>query len=422
MGTVYNGFDYFPPIFNNDGMAEFRSFLRELRSAKGLSIGQLSVYSGISKATLSRWEAGINSPRIPELFRVLEALEASSAMVSEALGLLEQPRAIQAAKTTPDSAGYLSVGDLLLALRSREGLSQEEVARRCGIYRTQYRKWENDDSRPSTHQLQAAAFVMGASPEEIHAISTMSLSSMPLEKDRESLFAVFYSFFSWEIGFTRAMRQLQLLTLYAGMLQLYKAGKASTGDLALLICEFGTVVNIWSGSIAKRDAYFVRAKKLAERSHEPLNLHVVPALQEKSPEDLLAWSPAFATAEGKAYLMSHVARRMAKESPDRAIQMGTHYCQLVEHIPWEYPCRLHDFGNLLIDCGKYTEAVDFFTGLEVRDSSRRMMQFLDLARAYIKLGSQNEARICLDSALQITSSSGYGFVNRAIASIQSQLS
>lgn len=403
-------------------MAEFCSFIKTLRSARGYSIGQLAAYSGISKATLSRWEAGIHSPRIPELFQVLNVLEASSAIISEALGLLEQPRAIQAAKIAPNSDSFLSVGDLLLALRSRAGLSQQEVARGCGVHRTQYRNWENDNSRPSGDQLQTAAFVMGASPDEVQAVSTISLCDAPIGKDREALLVAFHSFFNWEANCTRAMRELQLLTIYAGMLRLNRVGKASTGDLALLLCEFGSVENIWVGSLTRREAYFARARKLAQQSHEPLNLHVVPALTGQSPDDLLAWSPAFATVEGQAYLMSHAARKLAKTAPDRALQLGERYRHMVANHPWEYPCRQRDFGNLLVDCGMADRAVEFITNLEVPDLSRKFMQYLDLAQAYLAAGSRQEARVCLDSALGIYPTNSYGFVNRAITSIQARLS
>ncbi|MGC4045777.1 MAG: helix-turn-helix domain-containing protein [Armatimonas sp.] len=403
-------------------MAEFHSFLKSLRCKKGLSLGQLAAYSGVSKATLSRWESGVHLPRIPELFRVLEALEASAAQISEALLLINQPRAIHITKAATDRPGTISLGDLLFALRNRAGLSQEEVARRCGIYRTQYRQWENDDCRPHTDQLHTLAFMMGASKNEIQAVCSMNFGSAPMQKERDTLLAVLHSVYTWDIHMTRATRELQLLAVYAGMLQLYRNERASSGDLALLFCEFGTVESIWpEGGELRKEQYFARASKLAEQSLEPLSLHVIPALSEENSEDLLAWSPAFATVEGKAYLLSCAASQMARVSPDRAVQLGERSCQLVENNPDESPCRRRDYGNLLVRCGRVAQAVRFIANLETPDIQRETMRYIDLAEAYLALGSQKEARACVEKTLALFPTTSYGFFNRARASVVARL-
>ena len=43
------------------------TFLWELRTASGWTLGRLAQQAGISKAALSRWEAGARQPRVAEL-------------------------------------------------------------------------------------------------------------------------------------------------------------------------------------------------------------------------------------------------------------------------------------------------------------------------------------------------------------------
>lgn len=56
---------------------ELGGLLRALRTARQMSLGQTAQRAGLSKGTLSNWEAGRFQPRLPELSAVLAALEAS---------------------------------------------------------------------------------------------------------------------------------------------------------------------------------------------------------------------------------------------------------------------------------------------------------------------------------------------------------
>ena len=60
--------------------AKGREFLRGARQERRLTMGQLSIRADVNKATLSRWETGTTYPRIPELRRVLDALDATGGL------------------------------------------------------------------------------------------------------------------------------------------------------------------------------------------------------------------------------------------------------------------------------------------------------------------------------------------------------
>ena len=53
------------------------TLLWEMRTAANLTLGKLAQQTGVSKAALSRWEAGLRQPRVSELEAVLDVLNAS---------------------------------------------------------------------------------------------------------------------------------------------------------------------------------------------------------------------------------------------------------------------------------------------------------------------------------------------------------
>src|SRR3954470_18544579 len=74
---------------------QLSSFLRERRDARHLSLRALSARSGVGKSTLNGWETGASQPCIPELGRVLEALEVPPEQRQMALSLVDAPRGVR---------------------------------------------------------------------------------------------------------------------------------------------------------------------------------------------------------------------------------------------------------------------------------------------------------------------------------------
>src|SRR5438270_1432944 len=114
---------------------QLSSFLKERRNARQLSLRALAVRSGVGKSTLNGWETGASQPCIPELGRVLEALEVPPEQRQLALSLVDAPRGIRSLRDTlaqgggPGTAIRVPVaGHLLRTMRRRRGLSLDQVA------------------------------------------------------------------------------------------------------------------------------------------------------------------------------------------------------------------------------------------------------------------------------------------------------
>jgi transcriptional regulator with XRE-family HTH domain len=70
-------------------------FIRELRQAQQISLGRLAERAAVAKSTLSRWEAGVFQPRLPELEAVLAALQVSPVQREQAIARVQAPRAVE---------------------------------------------------------------------------------------------------------------------------------------------------------------------------------------------------------------------------------------------------------------------------------------------------------------------------------------
>lgn len=72
-------------------MQEFAAFLRSVREARGMTVNQLAMYSGISAAQLSRIENGKRGvPKPATLQKLAEALKLDYTVLMEKAGYLAQ--------------------------------------------------------------------------------------------------------------------------------------------------------------------------------------------------------------------------------------------------------------------------------------------------------------------------------------------
>lgn len=397
-------------------MDSFGEFLWGMRRARWLTLGQVSVRSGVHKATLSRWEAQTHWPRIPELLRVLDALEASPADRSQGMGLLEAPRALFALRQESDAAALpVTLGDLLYDLRQRAGRTQSDVARAVGVSRPLVSHWENAAALPTTAQLLAAASALGASADEVGVLTSRAFAPAPLENSRDALLARFQHTMYWDSGMTKAAYRLHLLALLAGFGRLLRQGRADMGDIALVVSGFGSSAMVWDNDVAAQNHYHRRALALAAGSSCSVHFHLAYAVRtvldpKTDPRPLrervaeaIAWQTRFPTPAGQAYLLSFLASALAGEAPDEALRLGAQYLALVADDPDEYPCRLRDWGNLLRRSGRVAESVDFIAVLQPPDAYRNGLKHLEMAQGLALLGSTAEARRSLASARSILS-------------------
>jgi transcriptional regulator with XRE-family HTH domain len=162
------------------------TLLWEMRTTTTWTLGKLAERAGISKAALSRWEAGLRQPRVTELEAVLSALGASSAQRSLALARISAPRALRQlrqAVSSTDLGAPLSAGDLLRAMRLRGGWTQEQVATRLGVTRPTLARWELGERLPATEQMQSLCYALEAREEEIIALTCGRFREVPSSQE-----------------------------------------------------------------------------------------------------------------------------------------------------------------------------------------------------------------------------------------------
>jgi len=149
-------------------------WLQQARLQRGVSQYALAQRAHLSPSTINRWERGITRPSIYELEQALQALGASSAERLEALRLLDAPRALmtlqQFSRQQPHPSGELNpplLGDLLGALRRRQGWSVAQVAAALHVSERSVRGWERSQAIPSDEHLHALCYVLRATPDEV---------------------------------------------------------------------------------------------------------------------------------------------------------------------------------------------------------------------------------------------------------------
>lgn len=157
-------------------------WLQQARLQRGVSQYALAQRAHLSPSTINRWERSVTRPSIYELEQVLQALGVSSAERLEALRLLDAPRALitlqQLTRQQPHPSGELNpplLGDLLGALRRRQGWSVAQVAAALHVSERSVRGWERSQAIPSDEHLHALCYVLEATPDEVAFILTRPL-------------------------------------------------------------------------------------------------------------------------------------------------------------------------------------------------------------------------------------------------------
>ena len=139
-----------------------------------MSIGQLATISGVSKATISRWETNKCNPRPQELAAVLRALDATRAP-----GLQDET----VFPVLPDFLSHLSScpplsfrGDLLRAIRIRRGFTQCATSRAINVSQSMIAKWERGEDWPTQDKVHAFCFALDATEQELLTLMATNLA------------------------------------------------------------------------------------------------------------------------------------------------------------------------------------------------------------------------------------------------------
>ena len=146
--------------------------LRALRLERGVGIRELARRAGTSKRSIQDWETDRYTPGGTALDRILVALEAPARLRARMLARAAPEYARVHLAHTPLGAP-VDAGQVLRAMRLRQGTTQAEVARAGRIDQRTVSRWESGESLPSAEALHAALFALGASPEE--ALALMSV-------------------------------------------------------------------------------------------------------------------------------------------------------------------------------------------------------------------------------------------------------
>lgn len=126
--------------------------LRRSRLASGLTLAELGKRIGVGGETVRHWEVGISSPRSRRLPKV-----------AEALGLK-----IEDLYESPDNEASLA------DLRRAAGLTQEQLAKKLGTYKTKVSGWERGKSRMPLELLDVYANILGVAQDKVYDASDVS--------------------------------------------------------------------------------------------------------------------------------------------------------------------------------------------------------------------------------------------------------
>ncbi len=146
------------------------SALLGLREARGLGATEAARRAGVGRNTLFQWETGQRTPRGASLERLLDALDAPERLRSRLLALAD-PRHARIALAHRPLGSPIELGQILRAMRLRRGMTQADAARAAGVSQGAFARWEGGGDVPDASTLHAAAFALGASPEEATALT-----------------------------------------------------------------------------------------------------------------------------------------------------------------------------------------------------------------------------------------------------------
>lgn len=143
--------------------------MRRLRQARGFGIRELARLAGTSKRSVQDWETGRHAPSGEALDRVLKALDAPEGLRARLLA--QAAPAYARAQLAHTSLGApVDVGQILRAMRLRQGTTQAEVARAVEVSQATLARWEAGESTPSAEALHRVLFALEASADEALAL------------------------------------------------------------------------------------------------------------------------------------------------------------------------------------------------------------------------------------------------------------
>ncbi len=343
------------------------------RKRKKLTSGNLSRQARISRTTLTRWEAGQTQPRIAELEAVLTALEVSPAQRQEALAHIEAPRAVQRLREVAGESPPVR-GDLLRAMRLRQGWTQQNTAKRAGIAQGTLARWERSEDWPSTERLHALCYALHAQEAELIALTQgLVTAALPVEAmlDNETVRTTIAHYM-----FSSSLADVEFLSFEA---QLWPLAQKEEAAKRQLIYTYGSHARflVEHQRFAEASVYVKRVHQLARSGYrEAVGLASVVIAEariagaggrvphpERAMQILRTWvdSPLLTERkEYRAWMRSEMAKCLLKMGEvDSALLLSQQAIRFAEDVddsePW---WRRGDYARVLLATGRGGQALE----------------------------------------------------------------
>jgi transcriptional regulator with XRE-family HTH domain len=393
---------------------QIRDYLRQKRLGQRLSVRALAARSGVGRSTLSDWETGRFQPRLPELKAALKALGVSTTEQREALRLMQTPRVIRLARETTlqethaqdERIGLAPCGgDLLRAMRVRQGRTLEEVAAQTGVHHTTLSRWERGESWPNAERLHALCLALKAREEEIVALTCgrFSLSRNEIHS-QEEMEARFYTFVHRPYRLEEeGLKELRLLSLEAEAWPLARHNHRAQGLLGEMYAGHAHYLGV-HGRFAEAQGYADRALETMPRNGPPERwwFYAIVTLARstvyrghlpapmRGVETFRPWLSEITWPDLRAWAQADMAKYLAMAGEmESALSLAKKACLTAERGAAEVEQwnRRHDYAGLLVKAGLPNEALSVLPlGEFAFYSVEAAMMWLTWAEARLALG------------------------------------
>lgn len=392
-------------------MRSVGSLLWDLRQAAKLSLGEVARLSGVSKASLSRWETGTHLPRIPELEAVFSALNADTSERFQLLSAIEAPRAVRQLRHAT-AVPPPTVGDLLRALRLRKGWTPEQLASALHVNRTSVGRWEQGERLPSTEQIQAICYALDAREEELTAL-TCGRARPSRPPGPVAIEDIDKTLRTLQAGLCRGMEELLFWTMEYQVWELL-AQDSTVLPLAAEVYIFNgqhsRINGRWSEIPACTDKACALLGKLPADSRLRIHQEILRATaavhQSGTPRPRLGLrilAPLLEVAtdqpEYHAWVLSDMAKYQAMDGQsDSALELAVQAIAVAERSVHRVEAELRrmDYADLLIRAGRPADALSIFPNADLIGPEALLVR----VEAEYQVGNHSEAASILQIAIE----------------------
>jgi transcriptional regulator with XRE-family HTH domain len=422
------------------------TFLRQLRLVRRLSQTQAAKLAGIGRVTLNRWETGVQQPRLLDLESLLSALDMTQQERRTALSLLGTPFV---SNQNPFSSGQPTLvepklgqpkqniiervaplkdigpmphrGELLRALRMRQGFSQEETARKIGVTTRTVRRWESSEVWPTPDYISSLCYCLEARTEEMLALTTGNLLFFPDLENASLLELRAYGntlFFYSDDTHTQALKELGFVMLEIQLWRFatrYEIGRRILSEVYSYHAEYlcrqerftesgfyaDRALDLWPKD-ASPSTKIVMAGITAAHSATFRGTRPAP---HRGMEILGHWSEMAQWPEYKAWILSNMADYMGQMGDTKSsLEFVQKARSIAAHCdnPHELHNRELDEARILIDVGQTRQALILIQKDRTQPYLDHPAKFrlLEVA-AYLNLGERSVAHDRFQDALQL---------------------